>query len=117
MVEAQIHYVMDALEDDGRGAASQASRSGRTRQERWNDAIQREAAADRLEHGRVRVLVHRRNGRNATLWPDLTWRFRRLTRRFDVSAYDSVSSPRGSATDTGLRPAPALAGSGTGTRG
>ena len=28
------------------------------------------------------------NGLNTTIWPDFTWRFRRLTRRFDVAAYE-----------------------------
>jgi hypothetical protein len=27
-------------------------------------------------------------GRNATLWPDWTWRFRRRTARFDATAYE-----------------------------
>ncbi len=26
-------------------------------------------------------------GRNATLWPDWTWRFRRRAKRFDTAAY------------------------------
>ena len=28
-----------------------------------------------------------RHGRNTTLWPDFTWRYRRLTRRFDAENY------------------------------
>ena len=27
------------------------------------------------------------NGRNTTLWPDFTWRFRQRTRRFDPAHY------------------------------
>jgi hypothetical protein len=30
------------------------------------------------------------NGLNTTIWPDFTWRFRRLTRQFDVIAYEPV---------------------------
>ncbi len=32
-------------------------------------------------------------GRNATLWPDWTWRFRQKTRRFDPGAYDLQRAP------------------------
>ena len=27
-------------------------------------------------------------GRNTTLWPDFTWKFRRRTRRFDAEHYE-----------------------------
>ena len=37
------------------------------------------------------------HGRNTTLWPDTTWRFRRATRAFDPGAYVAhrrVDGPR-----------------------
>ena len=39
-----------------------------------------------MEHGLLE-LVPGRDGRNSTLWPDWTWRFRRQTRRFDPDAH------------------------------
>jgi len=30
------------------------------------------------------------NGLNTTIWPDFTWRFRQVTRKFDVAAYAPV---------------------------
>lgn len=33
-------------------------------------------------------------GRNTTLWPDYTFRFRRLTRTFDPTAYDLIAGRR-----------------------
>jgi cation diffusion facilitator CzcD-associated flavoprotein CzcO len=47
-----------------------------------------------------------RHGRNTTLWPDLTFRFRRRTRRFDAKHYDLVlrrrqPAPTATTTDTG----------------
>ena len=33
-------------------------------------------------------------GRNATLWPDWTWRFRRRTARFDPASYELRAAPR-----------------------
>jgi hypothetical protein len=33
-------------------------------------------------------------GRNGVLWPDWTWRFRRLAARFDETAYELQASAR-----------------------
>jgi cation diffusion facilitator CzcD-associated flavoprotein CzcO len=33
-------------------------------------------------------------GRNSTLWPDFTWRFRRRVARFDPDAYKATAAPR-----------------------
>jgi cyclohexanone monooxygenase len=41
------------------------------------------------------------HGRNTTLWPDFTFRFRALTRRFDLEAYDSTA--RGEHVSRGAR--------------
>jgi hypothetical protein len=32
-------------------------------------------------------------GRNATLWPDWTWRFRQRTAKFDATSYELVRLP------------------------
>lgn len=32
-------------------------------------------------------------GRNTTLWPDATWRYRRRTRSFDPAEYDVQTRP------------------------
>jgi hypothetical protein len=32
-------------------------------------------------------------GRNATLWPDWTWRFRQRTASFDAGSYELVDAP------------------------
>ena len=115
MIEAQIAYVMDALRTMRRdGVHSLAVRPEAFRH--WNDALQRKLPPTVWNSGGCSSWYIDANGLNTTIWPDFTWRFRQLTRKFDVGAYESVSSPRGSATDTGLRPA-ALAGGAAGASG
>jgi cation diffusion facilitator CzcD-associated flavoprotein CzcO len=85
MIESQIDHVMDAL---------------RTMRESGADTVEvRPEAADRFNAALERQ--HRGTvwtsgcsswylddtGRNATLWPDWTWRFRRRTARFDPAEY------------------------------
>ncbi len=86
MIESHINYVASALDFMARpGVATVEVRPGVQR--RYNERLQK-----RLEHS-VWVeggcsswyLDHR--GRNTTLWPDHTWKFRRLTRRFHPGEY------------------------------
>lgn len=86
MIESHINYVASALAFLRRpGVRSVEVKQGVQR--RYNEWLQ-----SRLEHS-VWVeggcaswyLDHR--GRNTTLWPDHTWKFRRLTRRFHPGEY------------------------------
>ncbi len=86
MIESHINYVAGAVAFLSRpGVRSIEVKSGV--QHRYNERLQA-----RLEHS-VWVeggcgswyLDHR--GRNTTLWPDHTWKFRRLTRRFHPGDY------------------------------
>jgi cation diffusion facilitator CzcD-associated flavoprotein CzcO len=104
MIEAQIAYVIDALRTmRSQGVHAYAARPDAFRT--WNDALQRRLPPTVWNSGGCSSWYIDANGLNTTIWPDFTWRFRRLTRKFDVAAYEAVSSPRGSARDTGLRPA------------
>jgi len=86
MIESHINYIASALTFMARpGVRTVEVREGVQR--RYNERLQA-----RLEHS-VWVeggcgswyLDHR--GRNTTLWPDHTWKFRRLTRRFHPGEY------------------------------
>jgi cation diffusion facilitator CzcD-associated flavoprotein CzcO len=86
MIESHINYIASALAFIARpGVGTVEVRPGVQR--RYNQRLQK-----RLEHS-VWVeggcsswyLDHR--GRNTTLWPDHTWKFRRLTRRFHPGEY------------------------------
>jgi cation diffusion facilitator CzcD-associated flavoprotein CzcO len=86
MIESHINYIASALAFMARpGVRTVEVKKGV--QDRYNERLQA-----RLEHS-VWVeggcgswyLDHR--GRNTTLWPDHTWKFRRLTRRFHPGEY------------------------------
>jgi hypothetical protein len=56
----------------------------------WNDAIQRRMPPTVWNSGGCASWYIDKNGRNTTIWPDWTWRFRRLTREFDIAAYNAL---------------------------
>jgi cation diffusion facilitator CzcD-associated flavoprotein CzcO len=86
MIESHINYIASALAFMARPGVHVVEVK-RSVQRRYNERLQA-----RLEHS-VWVeggcgswyLDHR--GRNTTLWPDHTWKFRRLTRRFHPGEY------------------------------
>jgi cation diffusion facilitator CzcD-associated flavoprotein CzcO len=85
MIESQIAYLMDAL----RVMRERAVETVEVRPEA--EAGYNEDVAERLEGtvwntGCASWYVDG-NGRNVTLWPDWTWRFRRRTARFDAASY------------------------------
>jgi cation diffusion facilitator CzcD-associated flavoprotein CzcO len=88
MIEAQIAYVMDALRtmhSDGVHALEVRPEAQRF----WNEAVQRRLPPTVWNSGGCSSWYIDENGLNTTIWPDFTWRFRRLTRRFDVAAYEA----------------------------
>jgi cation diffusion facilitator CzcD-associated flavoprotein CzcO len=86
MAESQLNYVMDALRlMRERGVESVDVRP--EVQERYNAKIQRVMGRTVWNSGGCSSWYIDRNGRNTTIWPDFTWRFRLKTRRFDASAY------------------------------
>ncbi|HXM56502.1 MAG TPA: 4-hydroxyacetophenone monooxygenase, partial [Candidatus Dormibacteraeota bacterium] len=86
MIEAQTRYVLDALRTMARrGVAEVEVRPDAQR--RFNDDLQRRMRRTVWSAGGCASWYLDARGRNTTLWPDFTWRFRRLTRRFDAAAY------------------------------
>jgi cation diffusion facilitator CzcD-associated flavoprotein CzcO len=86
MVEAQIAYVMDAL----RAMDSHAWRSIEVREEAqraYNKRLQKGLRGTVWNDGGCASWYLDRSGRNTTLWPSFTWRFRERTRRFDPAPY------------------------------
>jgi cation diffusion facilitator CzcD-associated flavoprotein CzcO len=86
MIEAQIAYVIDAL----RTLREHDLETVEVKPEAyrfWNDAVQRRMPPTVWNSGGCSSWYIDRNGLNTTIWPDFTWRFRRLTRRFDLAAY------------------------------
>ena len=53
----------------------------------YNDHLQARLAGTVWNTGGCSSWYLDANGRNATIWPDFTWRFWQQTRRFDEAAY------------------------------
>lgn len=92
MIEAQITYVVDAIETmDRTGAASVELRAPVLAA--WTDSIQRKAETTVWNSGGCSSWYLDAEGRNTTLWPEHTFRFRARTRRFDPARYELVAHP------------------------
>jgi cyclohexanone monooxygenase len=93
MIESQIEYLLGALRTmRDRGVTSLDVRE---------DVVASEA--DEIDQRMERTVWNTGckswylddNGRNSTLWPDWTWRFRQRTARFDADSYvHHAPSPR-----------------------
>jgi hypothetical protein len=86
MIESQLAYVMEALRHMDRHGAD-------TVQVRPEAAARFNADLDARMQGTVwntgcASWYLDRTGRNATLWPDWTWRFRRRTARFEPADFE-----------------------------
>jgi cation diffusion facilitator CzcD-associated flavoprotein CzcO len=100
MAEAQIAYVVDALRTmRARGAAAVDVREDA--QEAFNADVDRRMVDTVWSSGCASWYIDE-TGRNSTLWPDWTWRFRRRTARFDAESYRLIAPA--------TAPEPALAG-------
>jgi cation diffusion facilitator CzcD-associated flavoprotein CzcO len=85
MIESQIAHVLDALRMmRERGAETIEVRADA--QERYNAALERKLDVTVWNTGCASWYLDR-TGRNATIWPDWTWRFRRRTARLDPAEY------------------------------
>jgi cation diffusion facilitator CzcD-associated flavoprotein CzcO len=104
MIEAQLAYVMDALEHMH---ARNASRLDvRPEAERaYNAHIQAKLARSVWNTGGCSSWYLDRNGRNATIWPDFTFRFWGQMRRFDPQAYELTGPRHGTGAEPALAPA------------
>lgn len=97
MIESQVAYVLGALTTmDRQGLATVEVRPDT--QERYNAWIQRRMAHTVWTTGCASWYLDV-NGRNTTLWPSFTFRFRAMTRRFDVAAYRTAPATSRSTVD------------------
>ncbi|MBV8979789.1 MAG: NAD(P)/FAD-dependent oxidoreductase [Acidimicrobiia bacterium] len=87
MIEAQIDYVLGALRAmTARKAATVEVR--RQPFEAYNAEVQAKMQKTVWNTGGCASWYLDGEGRNTTLWPDYTWKFRRATRRFDAEHYE-----------------------------
>jgi cation diffusion facilitator CzcD-associated flavoprotein CzcO len=95
MIEAQVEHLLQALRHLGRsGAAALEPRP--EAQAAYVDAVDRRMTGTVWTAGGCRSWYLDRTGRNSTLWPDFTWRFRRRVARLDPAEYVTIP-PRAAA--------------------
>jgi cation diffusion facilitator CzcD-associated flavoprotein CzcO len=86
MIESQVAYVMDALRAmEQHGAETIDVRPDV--QAAYNEELQAQLGGTVWNSGGCKSWYLDPNGRNTTLWPSFTFRFRERTRRFDISDY------------------------------
>jgi cation diffusion facilitator CzcD-associated flavoprotein CzcO len=91
MIESQIAYLMEALRTmDAQDAATIEVRGEATRE--YNAAIDKRMKGTVWNTGCQSWYLDD-TGRNGTLWPDWTWRFRQRTARFDADHYELQNAP------------------------
>jgi cation diffusion facilitator CzcD-associated flavoprotein CzcO len=101
MAEAAGAYVADALEQMERGnLATVEVRPERFR--RWNEGIQKRMPPTVWTKGGCASWYLDEHGRNRTLWPDFTFKFRALTQHFDIASYSTL--PRRTVVPTAAEP-------------
>ena len=87
MIEAQLDYVLGALDTLRRtGARSLEPRA--SAQRAFTAAVDRRMAGTVWATGGCSSWYIDSTGRNSTLWPGSTWRFRQRMQRFDVKEYE-----------------------------
>ena len=86
MIEAQINYVMKALEYMGKKKVTTIE-VRRPVVAEFNDRLQEKSTRTVWTMGGCASWYLDAEGRNTTIWPDFTWRFKQLTRTFSPEDY------------------------------
>jgi cation diffusion facilitator CzcD-associated flavoprotein CzcO len=86
MAEAQITYILEALKFKERSHVRRLEVTAEA-VEKFTDEVQSKMKGTVWTMGGCASWYLDDQGRNTTLWPDHTWRFRRLTKSFDPAAY------------------------------
>lgn len=91
MIESQINYIADALATFERKGLRTLEVS-RAAQDAFNAELQRKLGKTVWNTGGCASWYLDKHGNNTTLWPDFTFEFRRLTKKFDIEAYDTTTA-------------------------
>ena len=95
MIESQIHYVLSAMQLLQRNGLDSLEPKAEA-QQAFNLRLQSQLGPTVWNSGGCNSwYLHPVSGRNCTVWPGFTWRFRQITRHFDPAAYhfDRVQHP------------------------
>jgi hypothetical protein len=100
MIESQIAYVADAVRHiDRTGEVVEVREESETA---WDDGVQRAMSRTVWTTGGCASWYLDDRGRNTTLWPGATWRFRRQTAGFDADAYRVIEPATTEPVSVGL---------------
>jgi cation diffusion facilitator CzcD-associated flavoprotein CzcO len=86
MIESQINYLIDCLRVMARRKLAAVEVRAEA-QDSFNTEVQRRMARTVWATGGCAAWYQDADGRNRTIWPEPTWRFRRRTRTFDPDQY------------------------------
>ncbi len=103
MIESQLNYVMDyldLLDRAGQGAFLDVKPDA---QETYNQGIQQKLSTTVWASGCQSWYLNKQ-GRNTTIWPDLTVAYRKATRRVKASDYEVVQAQPQATTRPDLQP-------------
>ncbi len=87
MIEAQIHYIMEALKDEQTKTATYIDVKKEV-QKVYNDELQEQLKHTVWQTGGCQSWYQDKNGKNVTLWPGYTFTFRKRTKKFDATKYE-----------------------------
>jgi cyclohexanone monooxygenase len=97
IIESQIAYIVSALQQIGQRELGTVEPTPEA-QQAWNDDVQRRMQRTVWNTGGCASWYIDAHGRNTTLWPRTTFKFRELLSRFDLDQY--VVTPRQDASTT-----------------
>jgi cation diffusion facilitator CzcD-associated flavoprotein CzcO len=101
MIEAQVRYMIDLLDQMRRRGIDQVEPT-RSAQQAYNDRLQHQLAGTVWNTGGCQSWYLDANGRNTTLWPTFTFEFMRELRRADLTEYAvHAGAPRREALPVG----------------
>ena len=92
MIESQLPYLMGALATMEDGSV-QTIEPRQAVQDAYNSGVQKQLAGTVWSTGGCASWYLDPEGRNTTLWPTFTFRFRQLLRRFNPADYDLEYAP------------------------
>ena len=97
IIESQVAYIVSALQQIGQRELGTVEPTPEA-QQAWNDDVQRRMQRTVWNTGGCASWYLDSHGRNTTLWPRTTFKFRELLSRFDADQY--VVTPRQDAPTT-----------------
>jgi cation diffusion facilitator CzcD-associated flavoprotein CzcO len=104
MIETQVRYLRRMLRSMRR-AGIEAVDARAEAQRAWNDRVDARMSGTVWTSGGCSSWYLDDTGRNSTLWPGSTWRFRQLLRRADLDEFEAISATAAPSGDDEARPA------------